>query len=567
MTAEPFESSTVYWRTKVRNVCLPLMTTIAICVVSLFPSEKTCAQSAPKPAVVVSLAPLGEQMDDLKYLVKASGFGNLNFIIKAQVEHFTDGIDRDRPSGMMMFFKGDDPEPQWLGFVAVEDVDDMLDRIADFADVDEEDDLIMISPETGDQIVAKEVDGYLFIADDKEMFTLAPASPAEVLADLPNNYNLAARVFGQRIPKELRQRGIDLISEGYARQMEELGKDSDEFFDTQMEQIKSFVNDTDEIMIGFQADKESGKLSTKMIFRGTPGSELAKRCNVMKDLTAGKFTGFLNSEAAFNANMRAKIIEEDIESYNSLLDQVREQILDEVDADGELEDEEFTKLETLADDMIAVFKETIAEGEFDGGVVMMMNKGSMNFASGAKIANPAKLEKSIKSLLEMAQDQADGKIEVKFNSESYDGISLHTINIAIPSDEEEAQKVLGDKVTIMVGIGTESVYLCAGSDPLPLLKASIEKSKTAGELESLNQYNAFLAPILRFASGITPEAALEKMADTLEESGKDRISVFSDVIENGIESRLEMEDGILALIQAGFEAAQAGAFQGDVDEF
>ena len=173
----------------------------------------------------------------------------------------------------------------------------------------------------------------------------------------------------------------------------------------------------------------------------------------------------------------------------------------------------------------------------------------------------------IRDSLEMAQDQADGKIEVKFNSESYDGISLHTINIAIPSDEEEAQKVLGDKVTIMVGIGTESVYLCAGSDPLPLLKASIEKSKTAGELESLNQYNAFLAPILRFASGITPEAALEKMADTLEESGKDRISVFSDVIENGIESRLEMEDGILALIQAGFEAAQAGAFQGDVDEF
>ena len=56
------------------------------------------------------------------------------------------------------------------------------------------------------------------------------------------------------------------------------------------------------------------------------------------------------------------------------------------------------------------------------------------------------------------------------------------------------------------------------------------------------------------------------MAEALAENGKDRISIFSDVIENGIESRLEMEDGILSLIQAGFEAAQAGAFQ-DVDEF
>ena len=544
-----------------RNVCLSLMTTMAICVVSLFPSEKTYAQSAPKPAVVVSLAPLGEQMNDLKYLVKASGFGKMNFLIQSQVKHFTAGIDRDRPSGMMMFFKGDNPEPQWLGFVAVENVDDMLVRIADFADVDEEDDLIMITPETGDEIVAKEVDGYLFIADDKEMFALAPASPLEVLADLPNNYNFAARVFGQRIPKELRQRGIDLISEGYSRQMEELGKDSDEFFDTQMEQIKSFVNDTEEIMIGFQADKESGKLSSKMIFRGTPGSELAKRCNVMKDLKAGKFTGFLNSEAAFNANMQAKIIKEDIESYNSLLDQVREQVLEEVDADGELEDEEFTKLETLADDMISVLKETIAEGEFDGGAVMMMKKGTMNFASGAKVVNPGKLEKSIKSFAEMAQEKSGDVVDVDFNAESYDGISFHKVNVSIPSDEEEIQKLFGDKLSILVGIGTESVYLGAGDDPLPLLKASIEKSKTAGELESMNQYNAFLAPILRFASGVATEPALEKMADTLEESGKDRISVFSDVIENGIESRLEMEDGILALIQAGFEAAQSGAFQ------
>jgi hypothetical protein len=373
-------------------------------------------------------------------------------------------------------------------------------------------------------------------------------------------------VFGQRIPQSLRQKGIDLISQGYARQMEELGKE-DSGFDTQMEQIKSFVNDTEEIVIGFQADKESEKLSTEMIFRGTPGSELAKRCNASKDLAPGKFTGFLNSEAAFNANLRAKILEEDIEIYNALLDQLQEQILDEVDADGELNDEEFTKLETLADDMISVLKETISEGEFDAGAVLMMNKGSMNFATGSKVANPEKIEKSFKSLVEMAQEKSSNVFDANFNSESYEGISFHTINISVPSDEEEARQVLGEKAIIMLGIGTDSVYLCAGNDPFPLLKASIEKSKTPTELDSLNQYNAFLAPILRFASGVTPEPALEKMAAMLEENGKDRLSFFSDVIENGVESRFEMQDGILSLIQAGFEAAQAGAFQGDVDEF
>ena len=122
---------------------------MAMCVVSLFPSEKTYAQSAPKPAVVVSLAPLGEQMNDLKYLVEASGFGKMNFLIQVQVKHFTAGIDLERPSGMMMFFKGDNPEPQWLGFVAIEDVDEILDSIADFADVD--DCLLYTSPSPRDR--------------------------------------------------------------------------------------------------------------------------------------------------------------------------------------------------------------------------------------------------------------------------------------------------------------------------------------------------------------------------------------------------------------------------------
>ena len=137
-----------------------------------------------------------------------------------------------------------------------------------------------------------------------------------------------------------------------------------------------------------------------------------------------------------------------------------------------------------------MLKETIAEGEFDGGAVMMMEKGSMNFASGAKIANPAKLEKSIKSLAEMAQEKSSDVFDVNFNAESYDGISFHKVNVSIPSDEEEVQKLFGDKLSILVGIGTDSVYLGAGSDPLPLLKASIEKSKTVGELESCLLYTS-----------------------------------------------------------------------------
>ena len=550
-----------------RNLFLSAIATVALCTTALLPAPKVYSQSAPEPAVVVSLAPMGEQMNDIKYLVKASGFGNMNFLIQSQIKHFTAGIDRKRPSGAMLFFEEDDPQPKWLAFVAIEDVESLLDRIADFADVDEGDDYTTITPGDGQELLLKQVDDYLYVADNEEMFQMIPAAPQTVLGDLPTKYNFSARVFGQRIPEALRQKGIALIMEGYERQMEELGEEQDELLDTQMEQIKSFVNDTDEIMIGFNADKETGLLSSKMIIRGTPGSELAKRCNVMKDMPKTRFAGFINPEAAFNASVMAKIIEEDIESYNGMLDQLRDQAIGEIDDDGELSDEEITKLESITDDLIAVLKETIATGEMNGAAVMKMQKGSMNFASGFKISDPQKLEKSVKSLIEMAQEKADTVLDVKFNSGNYDDVTFHNVDVSIPDDEEEAQKVFGDSVQVIVGIGKETAYLAFGKDPLTTLTSSIEQSKTAEQPKDPNQYNVYLSPILRFASGVTAEPALVEMAETLEESGKDRISVFSNVIENGIESRLEMQDGILALISAGFKAAQAGAFQGDVDEF
>ena len=551
-----------------RNFCLSALATVALCTTALLPASQVYGQSAPEPAVVVSLAPMGEQMNDIKYLVKASGFGNMNFLIQSQIKHFTAGIDRKRPSGAMLFFEGEDPQPKWLAFVAIEDVESLLDRIADFADVDEGDDYTTITPSDGQELLLKQVDDYLYVADNEEMFQMIPAAPQTVLGDLPTQYNLSARLFGQRIPEALRQKGIALIMEGYERQMEELGEDREELLDDgQMAQIKSFVNDTEEILIGFNADKETGLLSSRMIVRGTAGSELAKRCNAMKDMPKSRFAGFINPEAAFNANVIAKIIEEDIESYGGMLDQLRDQAVGEIDADGELSDEEITKLEGITEDLIAVLKETIASGELDGGAVMQMQKGSMNFASGFKISDPQKLEKSVKSLIEMAQEKANTVLDVKFNSGNYDDVTFHTVDVAIPDDEEEAQKVFGDSVTAIIGIGKETAYLAFGKDPLTTLTSSIEKSKTAEQPKELNQYNLYLSPILRFASGVTSEPALVEMAETLEESGKDRISMFSNVIENGIDSRAEMQDGILALISAGVKAAQAGAFQGDVDEF
>ena len=78
------------------------------------------------------------------------------------------------------------------------------------------------------------------------------------------------------------------------------------------------------------------------------------------------------------------------------------------------------------------------------------------------------------------------------------------------------------------------------------------------------QYNINIAPILDFVSSMEGDPNIEAMAEALKEAGNDRIQMSSNLIENGVKMRFEMQDGILGLIKVGVDAFQGGgAFPDD----
>jgi hypothetical protein len=67
-----------------------------------------------------------------------------------------------------------------------------------------------------------------------------------------------------------------------------------------------------------------------------------------------------------------------------------------------------------------------------------------------------------------------------------------------------------------------------------------------------------ITPILEFAASTTGQPMLDDLIEKLKEVGRDKITAYSKPIENGVFSRIEMEDGPLALIQTavtGFQQA------------
>ena len=277
------------------------------------------------------------------------------------------------------------------------------------------------------------------------------------------------------------------------------------------------------------------------------------------------FGGFLMEGAAFTNNTCMSLHPDEAADYVKMLDQVKEAVMEGVKNESDLDEEESKLLGKSLDSLIEIGKETLKQGNVDSGAVAMVDKDGINFAGGFRMANTKQLEDTVKEIVAFAEEKMGDEIQVNLNSGSHQGVTFHQILIQVPDDEEEMREIMGDQVTLIVGIGANAVYVAAGSNPLPLVKKAMDSEGTG--MKDLMQYNLYVAPILKFAAGINGEAIIENMAAELEANGKDRMSMTSNLIDNGVSMRFEMQDGILALIKVGVESMGQGGFQGGNNDF
>jgi hypothetical protein len=529
-------------------------------VISMLPASKAFCQSAPKPAVVVSIAKFSEQLKDIEYILTASGFAQMKFMAKAMISGYTKGLDPNKDAGVLLYFEEDSETPDFLGFVPVEDIDEMLDVVATVMEVEENDDFITAVADDGTEILIKEQNGYAYMSNKKGRLGSLPDNPEQLVGDIAGKYNLSAQVFGQRIPEKLRTQLLDTIKDSSEQALDamdegiqtELQKKN---LEMQMRQMKMMLTESDRLLIGMKADAESKRMTTDVEFTALPGSKLAKMMTESKASAPSRFTGFLMDGATFTTNSCARLGKEEAEQYSSMLEDLQKAAIEEMDADGDMSEQDLAVVEKAMGEIADVLKATMKEGLLDTGAVLMLKDGEINFAGGAQIADPKKLESTIKDLVAMAEEKMDGEIEVNLNSGNHKNVTFHEIQIPVPDDEEEVRDAIGDQIEVIVGIGTKEVYIGIGSNPMATLKAGMDGTQMAKEIM---QYNLYLQPIMEFAANMEGDETVEAMAEALKEAGNDRISMTSDLIENGMKMQFELQDGILGLIKVGFDAAQGG---------
>ena len=540
-----------------RALCWSLL----IGAASLLPVERGVCQGSSDPAVVIAIANIDEQLNDIEYLANAASeqMGQMSGLIKMQAQGFLRGIDTKKPAGVLMYFSEDSPEPATLAFVPIKNLDDFLDTIASFAEVDEGDDTVTIIPDDGSEMTLKKIGGYAFISDQAEFLKNAPSNPAELVEEMASKYNISARVFPQRIPENLREMALGLIEQGYEQQLQQLDQIEpmqaelqEENFEMQMAQMESMFTDTEEVVIGMSADEDSKSIYFDMNMTAKAGSSMAELMEESIAKEPSRFLGFLMEDAAMTANMNATIAKETASQYKSMMSTATDQWLDMADGDENMSDAQVELVTNLIEDLSDIMTKTMEQRRMDMGMVVTMVDDKMNLAMGTALADPDKLEDMVKDVVKEVEKQNVDAIQFNLNSGSHRGTTFHEIIVEVPDNEEEAQNILGEQVTIILGIGKKEVYLAAGSAPESLLKDAMDKSAeaSASEDQPQSQMNLYMTPMLKFAAGMPGAEMLEMMADTMESASGDRIHLETGSSKNGFKSRIEIQDGILELLGA-----------------
>lgn len=540
----------------------------AILTVVMTPWAEAQAQTATKPAAVITLSSVDELIGDAKHVISAIGLPGIDDQLNAILEPFTAGIDRSKAIGAVVSLEGE------LGFTLKAFV-----PVKNFSQM-----MALVQAQLGPaqdagngiqqlngpvNIFVKEQNGWAHISNSAEGLAKLPRDPLKLLGGLDESYDFAVRGNIQAIPALFRNMLISQMKAGVEATLEREPGESDEAYEVrrksvqnQVAQMEKMVNEVEEIMIGWNYDQKGAGTYFDLALTPVKGSSLAKGFAVMSDLKSN-FVGFHSADAAVRMNVTSKALPEEAAQLKITMEGMRAQIFNELDRDDSVPPNVMGALKEVLSDLMDVGIETIEAGTIDGAMAVFLKDKSVQIGGGFHVVGGKKLAAAIKKAIRLAQKEPDfpEEVQIRFDTEVYKGISFHTVTIPIPP-QEEASQIFGGELQMALGTSDNSIYFGLAPNSISFLKGVIDKnSSSGGKAVRPMELSVALTPILEFASSFDDNPIVNAMIRQLKTAaGKDHV-VLSVTMEKESTSalyRFQLEEGVIKAIGAGVQAGIAG---------
>ena len=538
-------------------------------VVAAMTAPFAVAQSASeaKPVAVVAFAGYDELMKDLNFIGELGDQKGASDMIDQFVQMFTQGkglagFDKAKPIGAIV--QTDGQMPSGALCLPVSDVNALLDVAKGFGVTvtDMGDGVSQIKTPQGAGAFMKKSDGWAMLSMAPMMFEGLPEDPATMLAPLVKDYDVAAKVLMKNLPEAYRQQAIDAMSQGAQartpKESDEEYAERQKAFEAQLAQMKEFINDLDNFTVGIKIDNDKQNAVLDFAYTALPGTKLAKQIAANSKVTTN-FAGFSKPEAAMNVTFASATSGADVTQIQQMIETARAKGIAAIDKTSKIEEGSKAKAKEALEDFLAAFQKTLEGGVTDGGASLELGDNSMSLVAGAFVADSQKVLEGIKKYAELETTDLP---EVELDAETVGDVKFHNVTYKIPADNEKAKKLLTENGEMIVGVGKNAVYFAIGADPVAAVKAAIAASAKSPKKAIMPfEMTIGLTHALEFAKSVADEdkkPLIENLADAVSSAGtgSDHIRLVGEPIENGIRTRLELQEGVLKAIGKGASQAR-----------
>jgi len=531
------------------------------------------AGGALKPLVTVSFSGYDEIVADVNFLGQLGGQPDLDKMLEGLIQAKTGGqglvgIDKSKPWGAVVQSDGAMGFP-FYAFVPVTDLQAVLGLLPGVESEDAGDGVLELST-PGQPVFVKESNGWAFVSNEKDTLADVPADPTQQLGQLTSNYDVAIKAHVQNVPEPLRKMFVAQLRMGAQMGMRPMpGEDADQFAIRSgmarqvIEQFATLVEELDTFLVGLNINREGSTVYLDVELTAVPGSKTAQELAAMT-IGGTNFAGFDLPGAAATLNIATKLGDSDVAQATASITQVRNVATAELENQG-LSQEELDLATGLLNDMLDVAKATLEKRLADGGAVVMLKSDAFTVAAGGAIVEGDKLESVVKRLAgEIQKDDPNAAGGIQLDAETYKNVRFHKLNV--PPPDEDSKRFFGETLEIVLGINDQSAYVAFGRDAAGLLKQVIDKSQAEPNKQVPPMKLSLAAtPIAQFIADTAPDGEPAKMMGDMiaqmlsQHAGKDHITIVSEPVENGERMRIEIEQGILAVIPAiAAQAAMGG---------
>ncbi|MDO5113997.1 MAG: hypothetical protein Q4E67_06440, partial [Planctomycetia bacterium] len=306
--------------------------------------------------------------------------------------------------------------------------------------------------------------------------------------------------------------------------------------------------------------------------------QVAPGCSFDKIIQKGRtiparFTGFANTEWVLSG-YGVTILDEEMrelqkENMESTFSVVREAFRLAPDTGVA---EFFTQNEALFSQILEILKplESLCDQEeIQSGFGIRFEPKNTNAVLAFSAKDPALVETVFQKLVALAKEKAGDKFKeewVKYDVQTLQEIRFHQLKLTLddilawipeedaPTEEELAafQEVAGDSWEFVLGMGKDSVYLAIGNQPIPLIEQTLtpaEKAYPAYISISLYQIFDYYAHTLpQDGTGAKVNSLMQIMKEILAACEANQCIICSEYTENGICSKVILEEGVTRLI-------------------